>query len=179
MKGKYVILVLCIFFIAVIQSTVLDYVKIYNVKPNLLVIFIISYALLNGNMAGAAVGFVAGMCQDIIAGKMLGFYSLLGMYLGLIVGSLNRRLYRENVLVAVFFTLVSTFAYESAVYLAYEWGAYFLNELPKNRIDVLFALRNIILPEAAYNSLVSIFLYALVIKLNRKFENSGKALRKY
>lgn len=179
MKTRNMILAACIFITVILQSTVLDYIKIYNTKPNLLIIFIIAFALLRGNVEGAVIGFFIGLSQDIVAGRMIGFYALLGLYLGFIIGSLNKRLYRENLLVVIFFTLVSTIAYETAVYLLYEWRVFFSGALIKNPADALFLVRNKILPEAVYNSVVSIFIFIFVLKLVERFEDTGKSLRNY
>ena len=39
-----------------------------------------------GTLAGLAIGAIAGMVQDIVIGKGLGGFTLMGMYLGLIIG---------------------------------------------------------------------------------------------
>jgi rod shape-determining protein MreD len=171
MKLKLFIYSVFIFIITILQCTVLDYVKIYNVKPNLMIIFIVAVALLRGNVEGSVIGFILGLLQDAVSGKILGFYSLLGLYLGLLVGSVNRRLYRENFLVIIFFTFVSSVAYESTVY--------FLTRVIKGKIDYIHAFSAVILPEAIYNSVVSVFIYILVVKMSHKFEELGKTTRKY
>lgn len=171
MKAKIAVIGISIFFITMLQSTVLEYVRIFNVKPNLLLIFIVSVALLKGNVEGAVVGFVCGLAQDIVSGKAIGFYALLGLYLGIAVGSVNKRLYRENILVITFFTFVST--------VAYEWGVYFLSTFLQDDLDFIYPIRNIILPEAIYNSAVSIFIYIFAIKLYDKLNDMGRLQRKY
>lgn len=171
MRLKVLFYTICILLLLLLQSTLLDYIKIYNVKPNLLVVFVITIALLRGNVEGGTVGFFAGLALDMLFGKLLGFYTLLGLYLGIAVGSVNRRLYRENILVVVFFTFVSTVVYETLVYI--------LSSFMNNNINLLFPMTRIILPEAVYNSLVSILIYAFVIKMNRRFEETSKAARKY
>ena len=171
MKIKILGYAVCIFIIVLIQSTVLDYIKVFNVKPNLLIIFIISVALLSNNIEGAIIGFCTGLSQDIVSGKVLGFYSLLGLYLGLIIGSVNKRLYRENVLIIVFFTFIATVVYETVVCVT--------NIFTNGQIYFLYSLRNLILPEAIYNSIVSIFIYIFIIKLQDRFENIDKYTRKY
>lgn len=171
MKLKIFVYTVSLILLLVLQSTLLGYVEIYNVKPNLLVIYIVCVALLRGNIEGAAVGFFAGLMQDMAFGKLLGFYCLLGFYLGLTVGSVNRRLYRENYLVVVFFTFVATILYEAAVHI--------LSNIMTSGLDILMPLTFKILPEAAYNSVVSILIFTLVIKVNRKFEEANKAARKY
>ncbi|MCX7711360.1 MAG: rod shape-determining protein MreD [Clostridia bacterium] len=171
MKAKIIILGLCIFFIAMLQSTVLDYARVYNVKPNLLLIFIVSIALLKGNVEGAIVGFFCGLTQDMIAGKVIGFYALLGLYLGLIVGSVNKRLYRENVLVITFFTFVSTVIYEFCVY--------FFGTVFRNPVDFISPFKNVIIPEAIYNSVISVFIYIFAIKIYDKLSEMDRLPRKY
>ncbi|HEX9062262.1 MAG TPA: rod shape-determining protein MreD [Clostridia bacterium] len=171
MKFKIPVLGLVILFITLIQSTLLHNAMIYNVMPNLYIIFIVSVALLKGNREGAVIGFFCGLAQDFAAGKVIGFYALLGMYLGLITGSVNRRLYRENVLVGIMFTFASTFFYEGLVY--------FLNVFMRYRIDMLYALKTVILPEAIYNCIVSIPVYIFAIKLYKKLDKAGKSSRRY
>lgn len=171
MKIKVFIYALCIFVITLLQSTILDYIKILHVKPNLLVIFIISVALLRGNVEGAVVGFFTGLAQDMAAGKSVGFYALLGMYTGVLVGSVNKRLYRENFLVILFFTFVSTLCYESVVYL--------VGPFAKTGVEYILVAKDLILPEAVYNSLVSIIIYIFAIKLSYRLEQSDGNTRKY
>ena len=171
MKFKILVYAFFLLLLLMLQSTLLGYVRIYNVKPNLLVIFVVCVALLRGNVEGASVGFFAGMLLDMTFGKLLGFYSLLGFYLGLTVGSVNRRLYRENYLVVIFFTFVATMLYEAAVYI--------LSNFMTGSMELLMPLTAKILPEAVYNSVVSILVFAIVIKISHKFEEAGKAARKY
>jgi len=178
MRIKVLAYAICIFFIILLQSTVLEYIKIFGVKPSLPIIFIVSVALLRGNVEGAVVGFFTGLSQDIVSGKILGLYALLGLYLGLAIGSVNKRLYRENFLVVIFFTFVSSVIYECMVFFLYTILPLLLFH-EKDQLDLLVPLGHIILPEAIYNSVVSVFVYMFVIKLNHKFEEISKASRKY
>lgn len=162
---------ICILLLLTLQSTVLQYIRIYNVIPNLLVVFVIISALIRGNVEGGVIGFFAGLVLDMMFGRLLGFYALLGMYLGIGVGSVNRRLYRENLLVVVFFTFAASVVYETAVY--------FLNTFMSGDMNLIYQMTAKILPEALYNSVAAIFIYLLLIRVNRRFEEAGKAARKY
>jgi rod shape-determining protein MreD len=171
MKAKIFFITVYILIITVVQSTVLDYFRVFGVKPNLLVVFIICFSLIRGDMTeGAAVGFFAGLAQDMVTGKVLGLYSLLGMFLGLVLSSVNRRLYRDNVIVIIFFTLIASAIYESVLML------YVYVKQPFNLLE---ALRYRILPVTIYNSVVSILFYVLSSKLNKRFESYNKTSRKY
>ncbi|MCX7748190.1 MAG: rod shape-determining protein MreD [Clostridia bacterium] len=171
MKLKVISISIYIFILALIQSTVLEYARIFHVKPNLLIVFVISYAFIRGSLEGAVVGFFAGLVQDIASGKVLGLYTLLGLYLGLAMGSVNKRLYRENVFLVVFFTFIASFVYETVVYL--------LIALTSGKFDIVFPLRSIILPEALYNSIVSILIFILVVKLHYWYQRKENLPRKY
>lgn len=160
-----------IFVITLLQSTLLGYAAVCGVIPNLLLVFVVIMAFFRGSIEGACIGFFCGLAQDLATGKILGFYTLIGLYTCFIVGSLNKRLYRENLLVVVFFTLAASVAYETAVY----FFAGFLH----GQTYVLYPLKNVILPEGLYNSGAAVLLYIPSIWLNRKFENAKKALGKY
>lgn len=171
MKVRVVAYTFLIFLIILIQSTVLNNIAVNHVKPNLMIVFIISVALLRGNVEGSVIGFFVGLSQDIISGKILGFYTLLGLYLGLAIGSVNKRLYRENIFVVVFFTFIASLAYELTVY--------FLSTLLKERMDLFYAFKNIALLESLYNSIISVFVYVFIIKINDRFNGVHKTARKY
>jgi rod shape-determining protein MreD len=171
MKARIFIYCIVIFVLILLQTTVLDYIRVFNTKPNLMIIFIVSVALLRGNIEGAIIGFFTGLCQDAVSGKVIGFYALLGLYLGLIVGIVNKRLYRENYFVITFFTFISTIVYEITVYV--------LSSSMASKVDIIYTLRNIVLPEAIYNSIISIFVYIFVMKLHWRFESNYKTTRRY
>lgn len=171
MRVKIVSYAVLIFIIALIQSTVLGSVSVFNVKPNLLMILIVSAALLGSNVEGAIVGFVCGLTQDMLSGRVVGFYALLGLYLGLGVASINKRLYRENVLVAIFTTFTCTIVYEFAVY--------FLNMFFRGSLGLAFPFKYVILPEAVYNGIVSIVIFLIVLKINNWSEESDRLSRRY
>lgn len=178
MKKKILYIACCILILAILQASLMDYAKINNVKPNLLLTFIIIAAYMRGSWEGAAVGFFAGLIQDMISGKVIGLYALLGMYLGLIVGSLNKRIYRENIIISVFFTFIFSFIYEAVFYALYKLGTYFFDGRIKNA-DIFFAVRNIVLPEAIYNSVVSIVLFIIFLRINRRLEIQKNTARRY
>lgn len=171
MRVKILFYTICILVFMVLQSTLLDYIRIYDVIPNLLIVLTILAALLGGNSEGAVVGFFSGLVLDIMFGKLLGFYALLGMYLGIAVGSVNRRLYKDNLLVIIFFTLVFSIAYETTVYI--------LNTIMSGNMDLIYPFTRIILPEAVYNCAAAILLYPLFARVNGRMEEARKSARKY
>ncbi|HOJ11969.1 MAG TPA: rod shape-determining protein MreD [Clostridiales bacterium] len=158
---KILVYALSIIIIILFQTTISDYMKINNVKPNLILVYTVCTSILEGSKGGGIIGLFAGLALDIIAGKIIGFYALFGMYLGVIAGMSNRRLYKDNIIVVIFFTFFLTFVYESGVYL--------LSNPEITRSIMLYALKNIIFTEALYNGGLSIIVHILVMKINARF----------
>jgi rod shape-determining protein MreD len=171
MKRKIFFYFFFIIFFLVLQTTLLQYVSIYGVIPNLLIVFTIVTAILRNSTEGAVVGFFTGLCIDMQFGSVIGFHALLGLYLGLAAGTISKRVYRENLMIVVFLTFVYSIAYEAAVYL--------INNIMNADIRIIFAFTNVILPEAIYNSAVSVLLFPLVLKAGRRFDATGATARKY
>lgn len=171
MRMKIIAYTTLVFLTVLIQSTLGNSIKIYGVKPNITIAVIVIVALLRNNIEGAIVGFFCGLMQDCVSGTVIGFYALMGLYLGLVIGSINKKLYRENVLIAVFFTFVST--------VVYEYLVYFFSTVFRAPLDFIYPMKNIILIEAIYNSAISIFVFIIVIKLHVRFEDFDKNSRRY
>ncbi len=171
MKLKALFYSFFILLILTIQTTLLDYIAIYGVKPNILIVFVIVCALLRGDAEGSAVGFFAGLALDLMSGGLIGFYALLGYLLGVLSGSVNKRMFRDNILVVLFFTFVYSIAYETIVYI--------LNNIMSGEMNLIYPFTRIILPEALYNCVSAIPVYGLLISADRRFSKTGKKIRQY
>ncbi len=171
MRLKIIAYTILIFLTVLIQSTLGSYINVYGVKPNITIVVIVVVALLRNNIEGAVVGFFCGLLQDSASGMVIGFYALLGLYLGLTVSSLNKKLYRENVLIAVFLTFVFS--------VIYEYLVYFLNTFLRSPLGFIYPMQKVIIPEAIYNCVISIFVFIIVVKMHRRFEEFDKNSRRY
>jgi len=100
-----------LFFSFILQTTLIQYMELWGVKPNLMLIIIICFSLLRGSVGGAVIGLFSGILMDFFAAEVFGLHSLLCMYTGVVTGSLSSRFVRENYLVAVLFTFVLSFVY--------------------------------------------------------------------
>ncbi len=178
MKIRVLAYIAMIYLLLLFQTTVLESVRILGVKPNLLMLFIVSAALMRGSVEGAILGFFTGLAQDLFFGRFPGLYSLLGMYLGFIVGSVDKRIYKENYLIIVFFSVVSTLIYESCGY----YSDAFLRNIGSEHRGVtgfLWVFRNVLLPESIYNGIVIIPIHALLMRLDKVFTGLENASKKY
>jgi len=160
MRGRIIIYTILIFIFVTVQVTFLNFTDVFGVKPNLIIILIVSVALLEGRNHGGTVGFFAGICMDSVVGIALGYQALLGMLLGILLGNINKRFFKENIFVMVTCTFISTIIFESAVImLSYGLGL---------RINYIDTLRATILTEAAVNSILGAVIFFILIRINRK-----------
>jgi rod shape-determining protein MreD len=167
MRRKLVFYSFFILLFFLLQTTLLHYARVRGIIPNLLLVLTIVTALVRNSAEGGAVGFFSGLCIDMQFGSVLGFYALLGMYAGVAAGSVSKRIYRENVLVAVPFTFIYSIAYESVVFI--------INNIMSGDISFAFAFTKVILPEAVYNSAVSVLLFPLLAAAGKWFDTARTA----
>lgn len=160
MRNKIILYTILIFTFVTIQVTLLNFISIFGITPNLVIILIVSISLLQGRIDGAAVGFFVGLCLDAVIGIALGYHALIGMLLGLALGNINKRLFKENVFIMAIFTFISTIFFESAIIFA--------SYLYSIKIDFFLTLRSIILPEAIINSILGAFVFFVIVQINRK-----------
>ncbi len=161
MRNKVIFYIILIFTFVSVQVTFLNFISIFGVIPNIVIILIVSIALLEDRIHGAAVGFSVGLCMDAVIGITLGFQALLGMLLGFALGNINKRFFKENLLVMVICTFISTFLYESAII----FGSYFYGI----HLDFLSTIQNIIFPEAILNSALGLVLFFIIVQINKRW----------
>ena len=94
------ILVNFIFIIVsfILQTTLFRALDFGGIAPNVLMIMTSSTAFIKGDKAGLLTGFFCGLLVDIFFGTYLGFFALIYMYIGFIVGQFSREFFRQNIL---------------------------------------------------------------------------------
>jgi rod shape-determining protein MreD len=145
--------------ILILQSFFSTYIRIGDVVPNLFLIFVISYAVIGGSKYGFWWGVVVGLIWDSLSGiRFFGISAISFMYIGLLVGSLSHRFYRENTFPTVSFVFIMTFLYNIMLYvlLFFSPSGFFTWEFFSKTIGV----------EMIYNSFVAIFVHKFVSKMN-------------
>lgn len=164
MKVKFIISTIIIILIGVIQTTFPNAFEFgyVGIKPNLLLIFVILYAFFNGCYKGGIIGFIAGLVQDFSTGTFIGFYALIGLGIGLLVGLTNSRIYKENIFIATIIIFIGTIFYEFIVALLLGMQLF-------SGDNLLYAFKFIIFPEAIYNSFISIIIYLAMNYINKRF----------
>ncbi|MCL5676758.1 MAG: rod shape-determining protein MreD [Firmicutes bacterium] len=152
----------------VAQTTLLDKVILFGVKPDLLLLLAVIYGLLYGTARGAAVGFLGGFLQDLLTGRLLGMHALSKAVAGGLAGLAEREIFKENLAMPFLLTMVGTVLSELIVYsILYAVGRH---------APFVLAWKRVIVPEAIYNAVIAPFLYRLLYRYAPAWYAEAEAL---
>lgn len=140
----------------ILQSTVLQHFRVFGVIPNTSLIIVVIFALLGGKYKGACTGLVAGLIQDVFFGGVIGINALIYFLIGYMVGLLDDKVFKENLILPFLTILGSTIVYNLMYYL-------FMIFLSRD-ISFTVVIKDILLKEIIYNSIISIFVYRKILK---------------
>ncbi len=163
---RNIIMVLTILISFVLQTTVFQYFNFGGIAPNLLIIVTASYGFMFGKRYGMTVGFISGLLMDIFYGSVLGFYALIYLYIGAGNGIFHRVFYQNDIKLPLALITVSD--------LLYSFVCYILLFLLRGRVHIGFYFKSVIIPEIVYTIFVTVFLYPVILLLNKSPEKTEK-----
>lgn len=146
----------------ILQCSVFRSIAFARIIPNLMIVLTSSFGFMRGEKEGLLIGFICGFLNDIFFGDFLGFYALLLMYIGFLNGKFSRIFYPEDIKLPMALIITSD--------LSYGLICYILMFMLRGRLQFSYYFTHIILPEALYTAVVTLFLYPLVLKVNEKLE---------
>ncbi len=139
-------------FAWIVQITIVPHIAIGPVMPDVILIVVATYGFLAGPMPGGAAGIVGGFLQDLTLISGFGINIINKTVIGYLAGLVERNLFGSSRLIpmiAMFVvSVISQFTYLALVYVVGE------------RIEVVPAIINIIIPSALYTSVIAFFLFA-------------------
>ncbi|MDI9476794.1 MAG: rod shape-determining protein MreD [Natronincolaceae bacterium] len=154
---RSIIIGLIILFNLILQSTLFQWVEIYGVVPNTSLILVMSFAIYSGRNRGAVIGFLMGILQDIIFGRTIGLNALVFMVIGYLIGLMDQKISKDNLLIPFVLTMLATVFYETInLLLLFLLGC---------RIELLNIIKKMLITEVIYNSFVSLVIYYYISKL--------------
>ncbi len=145
-----------------LQSTVFTALNIGGIVPNLMIILTASVGFMRGEQEGLIIGFVCGLLWDVFYGDFLGFYAMVLMYIGFLNGKFSRSFYPEDIKLPIALIIVSD--------LTFGVLCYGISFLLRGKFDFTYYLLRVILPEALYTTVITLFLYPLILKINNALE---------
>lgn len=139
-----------------IQATAAARIKLYGVKPDLVLLLIVIGALIYGSRPGLLWAFFGGIGMDIFSGGPLGSSSLALMAAAMVAGLGHRTLSRFNLIVPITAIAAGTFAYAMA-YLGILAVLQYLR-VAEYQMPFLAMIRQVVIPAVLYNTTLMIVL---------------------
>lgn len=134
-----------------LEQTVLNFLRVAGVKPDLVLLLIVFNGMLKGSREGGYWGFVAGLVQDLAGGYYIGLNALNKLLAGYAAGLVEVRVYKESLLVAAVVVWGASMVSGSATFL--------LLLVLGVAVTPLDAFLRVVFPLAVYNSLLSLLFY--------------------
>lgn len=160
---RLIIYTLEIIICFLLQSTLYGFISLADIMPNILLILVVSSAYMRGRMTGLLLGLFSGLLLDLSSGDyIVGLYALMYMLIGYFIGFTHKYYSNDDYTLPIIIIAVSD--------LIYGFFFYIFEFLLRGRLNILFYLRRLILPEIIYTVAVSIILYKLLHTINNHLE---------
>lgn len=148
--GKLLILFSIILF-TILQCTVLNYVRIFRIKPDILLILVIFFSLNFGRIYGLIVGALCGLFSEATCGVPAGAVVFVYSFGGLLLGHISRWV----VNLRIFGQMAISFIFSFVIY----FFLFFLFQTLGANLPLFNSLISVILPASFYTAAVSPVLF--------------------
>ena len=133
------------------------YVTLFGITPDLILVVVISFSILEGPTVGATTGFGGGLLRDLLVAAPKGLTGLAYLIVGYAIGIGRPYVQSTSVLVPVIGVFVGSLA-GSALYVI-------LTALLGEPVFSLARIGRVVLLTAIYNTLLVPFVYPVVRKI--------------
>lgn len=157
---KIVIYALMIILALSIQTTLFTSWSFLVVTPDLILVLVVLFSLINGPVFGAKFGFFSGLAVDLFIGELIGLNALTKMIIGIMAGLFALRFFKENYVIPFISVIMATLLDQ----ILYSLGMLaFGVAVPLSAI-----FEQITLPLILYNGILSLLLYVRLYYFNKK-----------
>ena len=163
---RIIVCAVIIFLCFLLETSIFRYLSIASVIPNLLIVVTSAFGFMRGKKEGLLVGFFCGLLKDVLGGDLIGFYALIYMVIGYCNGFFRRLFYDEDVKLPIALIAGSDFIYGLIIYL-------FMFML-RSDFNFGYYFGHIIMPELVYTTLITLGLYQIILRINRRLEEEEK-----
>ena len=142
------------------QATAMPHVTIMGVKPDLVLLMVISWSLLRGAQEGMIWALIGGIGLDLLSGAPFGTFTVILVILSLLAGLGELSVFRTHLALPLVATLIATLAYD----------LFFLLLLQMKGASIAWAdsLIKVVLPSTLFNVSLSPLVYKALYWLHRK-----------
>ena len=158
--SRILLFAVSLFTAVLLQTTVVARLSFLGARPDLVLVVVVCFALVDGPAVGMVIGFVAGLLVDLLSDHTLGLVALVLCVTGYVAGIVRAYLDRLAITAPMLFvgaaTALSTLAFAGLLAL-----------LGDPRVDAEVLLRSITLG-SLYDVVLTPFVFAAVSALSRR-----------
>lgn len=159
MARKYGFIFLISVVIIVLQQALFSRIEIVNCSFDIVYVFIICFALVNGGIDSIVFALFCGLIRDSFFPYVFGINTILYILSAYLITQIHRRIFRDALIIPITVTFVFTL-FKGLLYYAYLY-------ISSIKFDFIEKATNVILLEALYNAIISIIIYKIVKKVSR------------
>lgn len=148
-----------------IQTTLLDEIRLASIVPNLLLFLTFVSGFMNGRKTGMFTGFFCGLLIDIFSSDIIGLNAIIYVCIGYLNGCFQALFFDEDIKLPLVLLSVSE--------LLYGFFTYVTRFLLNNRLNMLDYILYPIIPELIYTIVAAVFLYRPLLKLYHWLEKGS------
>ncbi|MEG7531125.1 MAG: rod shape-determining protein MreD [Hungatella sp.] len=163
---RVMINIVLIILASTIQNCIFPLLPFLSASPNLMLILIFSFGFMNGKRDGMFYGLIAGLLLDLFYSGPFGFYTLFYIYVGYLNGICTQYYYEDYITLPLILSLINELAYNLYVYV--------FRFLIRGRLDFLYYLKELMIPETIFTVVVTLFVYRLLLYINRRLSELEK-----
>ena len=162
--------IICSFIMMIIlyliQTTIFNKLAIAGIKPNVVIILVVFIGYKYGKIPGMIMGFFMGLFLDLTEADYVGYYAVIYLTIGYLMGFVNKLYNGDFNLIPVGLIGVSDLMLNFMIFIT--------GFLLRNRLDLPYYVIRIILPEAVYTMIVAALFYRIIDAVYLKLEAIGK-----
>ncbi len=106
---RYPVLFVVIPFLSIfLESTLFGRFTLRGVGPDLMLIFVVFYAIINGSRRGFGYGLFCGLLEDLYFGRFIGMNALSKALTAFVIGKFEDNVFKDNFMVGFIGVVVAT-----------------------------------------------------------------------
>lgn len=164
--GIYICLIILFIIIYLLQANFFSWFNLAGVRPNLFVILALTIGLFAGKRTGIIFGMFIGICLDFFIGKSIGISAIMLGSIGFLGGYLDKSFSKDSRITMITMIFFATFIYEIGINIL----NFLIND---TNISVFYIIRTLGI-ELIFNSIITIIIYPLIMKLGYRIEENFK-----
>lgn len=158
MKSEYILSILLFIPILIFQTTIVPFLSINGIIPDLILILLVYYSITYGQIYGTVLGFFYGLVFDLVTGTLLGSTMISKTVAGFVAGYFSSENKRESYLMFFNFGMIT---FLSALIDSIIFAFFSAFEVSTNILLIFF--QNALLP-AFYTALLAMIVVIFIPK---------------